>query len=103
MVKTHFSMLSKKKNLMKSSVKKHFDSENEIADLRNEPLSKQHFPFFMDKDKTDIILKVNSKKVSCKNELEQNKVYNASIEFTHYDFETKEKEQIKGWSCTVKF
>ena len=54
--------------------------------------------------KTDIILKVNHKKVSCKNELEKYKVNNSTIEFTHYDFEHKEsKEKIKGWSCSVKF
>jgi len=57
----------------------------------------------MDKDKTDIILKVNAKKVSCKNELEKDKVYTALIEFTHYDFVTKDKEVCKGWSCSVKF
>ena len=57
----------------------------------------------MDKDKTDIILKVNSKKVSCNNELETYKVYNATIEFTHYDFVTKEKEVCKGSSALVKF
>jgi len=99
-----FNVLDKDKLNEILSVKRHFDSENEIAELRNEPLSKQHFPFFMDAEKTDIILKVNHKKVSCKNELEKDKVYNATIEFTHYDFENKEtKENIKGWSCSVKF
>jgi len=98
-----FNVMDKDKLNEILAVKTHFDSENEIADLRNEPLSKEHFPFFMDKDKTDIILKVNAKKVSCKTEMEKDKVYNALIEFTHYDFVTKDKEVCKGWSCSVKF
>ena len=97
-----FNVVDKDKLNEILAAKTHFDSENEIADLRNEPLSKEHFPFFMDKDKTDIILKVNAKKVSCKNELEKDKVYTALIEFTHYDFITKDKDICKGWSALVK-
>ena len=40
-----FNVIDKDKLNEILSLKSHFDSENEIADLRNEPLSKQHFPF----------------------------------------------------------
>ena len=50
-----FNVVDKDKLNEILAVKNNFDSDNQIADLRNEPLSKQHFPFFMDKDKTYII------------------------------------------------
>jgi hypothetical protein len=97
-----FNVVNKDKLSDILSVFKNDESENEIADLRNEPLStKQHFPFFMDKDKTDIILKVNITKIISKVTLEKDTVYNTRVEFTHYDFQNKQGEICKGWSCAV--
>ncbi len=95
-------LLIKKNNNDILTLKTKYEAENELADLRNEPLKiKERYPFFMDKDLKDIILKVNHTKVLCKDELEKDKIYTANLEFTFYDFENTEKEQIRGWSVSV--
>ena len=77
------------------------ETKREVAISQGENPEKMHFPMFMS-DQEEFIIKVNLTKVSYGSELEKNKTYNTTLEFKYYDFLNKEKDNIKGWSCSAE-
>ncbi len=77
------------------------ETKREVAIHQGENPEKMHFPMFMS-DQEEFIIKVNLAKVSYGSELEKSKTYNATLEFKYYDFLNKEKDTVKGWSCSAE-
>jgi hypothetical protein len=76
------------------------EANNEKAIHQGETPVKLHFPMFMS-DQEEFIIKINRDKL-VSGDLEKGKTYNATFEFRYYDFINKEKEPIKGWSCSAE-
>ena len=92
----------KNKTKLKDLISKFEECEQkkEVAISQGETPDKMHFPMFMS-DQEEFIIKINREKLQS-GELEKGKLYNATMEFKYYDFVNKEKETIKGWSCSAE-
>ena len=79
------------------------DAKNKIKPIRLLEEDGVRMPYWKDKDKNDIILKVKDKFVNTKDELHRGGLYTANLDFEYYSIEDLENDKsIKGYYLKIQ-
>ena len=79
------------------------DAKNKIKPIRLLEEDGVRMPYWKDKDKNDIILKVKDKFVNTKDDLIRGGLYTANLDFEYYSIEDLENDKsIKGYYLKVQ-
>ena len=79
------------------------DSKNKMKPIRMVEEDDIRMPYWKDKDKNDIILKVKDKFVNTKDDLLRGGLYTANLDFEYYSIEDLENDKtIKGYYLKVQ-
>ena len=79
------------------------EAKNKMKPIRILEENDVRMPYWKDKDKHDIILKVKDKFVNTKDELNRGGLYTANLDFEYYSIEDLENDKIiKGYYLKVQ-